>query len=582
MKSVVNDFLERDLIAYTLFGLTLMILVVDIAYIIGYSFWNTIGRVSLSQKPILLTGYVELDLFLLTTLSILSITILLYNHSLRLILFSLLLMALAFIVYVYNPIVLLSIYISLSFFILFDVFKRKVYALFLKGLLYSISSVGVLVIIYEVFKIVSGTSIGVLASVIGFFISFISILWFLSPILLLVALIVYIRNLLIKYAVAHNSFNENKDNRSNNRLSNRCRLYLLFGGVMLSFIISILPYIPTLNPKLIPVNTDWIYYYNWLTTMSKGKLFDVLIGYSDRSLYLLILFTIWFTTGINPKLLCIFHNIVLLPLYSLSLYYLAKEYFGEYTGLIALYLAPFTPHFISFVYGGFQANLLALSLVFITLSLLSILNDLKRIIIASIIFILILFIHTWTWTQYIIVIGFFLIYHTVKELFSGGLRDVLYKYRYLYLFVIVNVFAGFLKKYVFGLFSVSDVIYRSSSIGFLKLVHLQEYVDKLSFFFTIYTGGTYNNPLYYFIVLASANVFAPTMLFFSILLPLIAMIPPLEFNVITYRLLLNTPMTIIVAKGMKNYGIDVKIALYISLVSWGLWRILSIIPGLSL
>ena len=567
---------------YTLYGLALMILVVDVAYMVGYSFWNTIGRVSLPQKPILLTGFIEFDLFLLTVLSIASITLLLYNHSLRSILFPLLLVALTVVVYMYNPMVLISIYISLSFFILLDVFRRKTYTLFLKGLLYSISSVGVLVIIYEVFRIVSGRSIGVLASVVGFFISFISILWFLSPTLLLATLLVYIKNLLAKYIIAQSSFYENSGNKLNNEFSNKYKLYLLLGGTILSFIISILPYMPTLNPKLMPVNTDWIYYYNWLTTMSKGKLFDVLIGYSDRSLYLLILFTIWFLTGIDLRLLCIFHNVVLLPLYSLSLYYLAKEYFGENTGLIALYLAPFTPQFLSFVYGGFQANLFALSLAFIALGLLSKLNNLKRIIIASIVFVLILFIHTWTWTQYIIVIGFFTIYHSVKELFSGKPKNVLYKYRSLYLFVAVNVFAGFLKKYVFGLFSVSDVLYRSTSIGFLKLVYLQEYISKLSFFFTIYTGGTYNNPLYYSLVLANASIFAPTILFFSILLPLIAMTPPLEFNVITYRLLLNTPIAIIVAEKMKNYKIDIEIALYISLVSWGLWKILSIIPGLSL
>jgi len=82
------------------------------------------------------------------------------------------------------------------------------------------------------------------------------------------------------------------------------------------------------------VNVDWVFYYNYLNSMIKGD-FNVLVTQSSRILplsdrppYLLLLYVAWYVTRLDPRTIAVYHNIALLPLYTTSLYLLAKRWRG--------------------------------------------------------------------------------------------------------------------------------------------------------------------------------------------------------------------------------------------------------------
>ena len=345
----------------------------------------------------------------------------------------------------------------------------------------------------------------------------------------------------------------------------------LFIGLVLSFFISILPYFPTLNPRDIPVNTDWIYYYNWLKQMISGD-FSVLYAHSDRPLYLILLYSIWFVTRIDPRTLAVYHNIILLPLYTFSTYLLALKWAGRRVADITVLITPFSPIFLSFIYGGFQANLLAISLVFISIYLIMS-NSKKKFLGGLLLFWLTMFVHEWTWTQYIFILTVYVFLRILKTRLEH--KGFVWRDKILLCFVMISYIIDFAKQYLFNMYSAAVVVEKANIMA-----GPMPYVESLHWYITIYTGGTLDNPLFYATALLGLDIMGLSVPSLAVILSLLPSIMP--WKIIMYRLLLNTPITVLTAHGLCRVGPKTRFLLLVSLIGIGLWRLYSIIPGLSL
>ncbi|MCD6301558.1 MAG: hypothetical protein J7L82_05755, partial [Staphylothermus sp.] len=346
-------------------------------------------------------------------------------------------------------------------------------------------------------------------------------------------------------------------------------IYLVI-GLVLSLVISILPYIPTLNPENIPVNTDWVFYYNWLRQMISGD-FSVLYARSDRPLYLLFLYSIWFITRIDPKIIAVYHNVITLSLYTFSSYLLALRWADRKTAELTALITPFSPMFLSFIYGGFQANLFAISLVFISIYL--IMSSSKRGFFAGLfLFWLVMFIHEWTWTQYIFVLTAYVALRMLRKLISKG--GISWRDKALLYFIIFCYAVDLAKQFLFNMFSVAVVA--RTAIPPARM----NFIDSLHWYITIYTGGSLDNPLFYIISLLGLDLLGLSIPGLAVVLSLLPAFLP--WKVITYRLLLNTPLVVLAAQGLSRVSWRIRVLLLVSLIGMGLWRLYSIIPGLSL
>ncbi len=346
---------------------------------------------------------------------------------------------------------------------------------------------------------------------------------------------------------------------------------VLFLGIALSILMGVLPYISSLNPSGTPVNTDWIYYYKWLNKMINHD-FSILATRSDRPLYMLILYFVWLITGIDPKTIAVYHNIPLFGLYTFSVYLLTMRWLGRKPADIAAVVAPFSPIMLSYLYGGFHANLFAVSLIFIALSL--IMSDSRRKLVFGLVLLgAVMFIHEWTWTQYMFVFTGYIVLRMitwVKKRDTMGWRDTA-----IIIFLVAGFTIDFSKQLLLGAFSSATVVERATSIGMKR-----SYIDGFHWFTTIYTGGTLDNPLFYILALLGIDALGLSIPGVSIVASLAPIMLP--NTVITYRLLLNAPLIPLTAYGLSKLEPKLRLLLIVSLIGIGLWRLYSIIPGLPL
>ncbi len=172
---------------------------------------------------------------------------------------------------------------------------------------------------------------------------------------------------------------------------------ILILATSLSVLVYVIPYSPTINPQGIGVSVDWRYYFEWLNNMDKYGPLWALSSKEDRFIYLWILYAFKSLTKLSNYVVAAYHNIVLMALLTLATWYLAREVYGEKVGVLAALITPFSYQATSFMYGGFQANQLALAFMYVALGL--VVNPCNTAKLAALITILLVtpYIHPWCW-----------------------------------------------------------------------------------------------------------------------------------------------------------------------------------------
>ena len=369
-------------------------------------------------------------------------------------------------------------------------------------------------------------------------------------------------------------------------------------SIVLATVIGVVGYTPTVNPLGVPLNVDWIYYYNALQRMlsSQNPVAEAFKAWQyspgDRPLYMLMLYAIVKAFNVDVKALCMYHNIFLLQLYTLATYFMVKRIYGDEVAGIAALIAPTTPNIASFAYGGFQANLFTLSIIYIAIGLVAEGKWISILLVALISLIAILS-HIYTWihfaslfTAYLGLLTAMLIAKLIlRKSFD---RKLATKILAALAFIIVGIALDVLVASRFGLLKKVNIYYlfqqalaglrRVSTLSFGKVM------SNLEFYSNIYTGGSLNNPLYW-LLLVTSSAFTPLAIesaifvYISMALAVAAIaIDPLY----TYRMLINTPTALVVAPLLARLGKWERALLLLSLYSVAVTKMLTFVPGLKI
>lgn len=346
---------------------------------------------------------------------------------------------------------------------------------------------------------------------------------------------------------------------------------LLLSSIAFSFFLAIMPFIPSINPAGRPITTDYIYYYNWLKESLQQGVGQVMLARSDRPLYILLLYTLMRISGASPSTVSALQDIVLFPLYTFSTYLLARKTMGGEAAGYASLMAASSPILASYAYGGFQADLFTLSLTFIALSM--ILGGERRTCVAGLVLLgTTMSLHEWTWTQYTIIL---VVYAATTAIRAWRRREgVDWRWRMITLYLAIAVPLDLLKTAVLGLFSSAEVVATMSHSS-----SLTSFSGALHFYTTLYTGGSLDNTLFYILVLPGVFAAHPLILVATSLSLITVLIP---YNIMYYRLLLNTPLPLLAGYTVSRMDRGLRILVSLEMIGLALLRILSFIPGLSL
>ncbi|PUA31911.1 MAG: hypothetical protein B7O98_07950 [Zestosphaera tikiterensis] len=566
-------------VASTILWISLIIVVNYIASVFEVPTWVTVGRVTYRITAQPMVG--DVDLMISTFLTIASLTPLIVK-KVKDLTYVALLTVLTVLTYMYVfklSLILYSITFSTALALTYVRlgFKKVVY-----GLLYAVVAFQLPSLIYYV-SLMLGFKAVFLAGVSNFMIRFQALTWFLTP-TSMVAYVVLLSLSKLKVVKPKDGVGGGLNGLSDSS-KHPLRIYLIV-GVVLSVLVGLITYLPTVNPYLIPTNVDWIHYYNALNRMARSEdyvseAFKAWYSFGDRVAYMLLTYWLWRFLNVDLRVFAIYHNVLWLPLYTLSLYYLAKEVLGVERGKYVLLIAPFTPQTLSFLYGGYQADLLAVTLIYFSIAL-ALKPKLWRACLAVAISTLALFTHVWSWTQYLIVLTAYLILTTPLTLkrrwrASLNLRFLLT----LTLMTSVGAVIELIGVYRLHIYSSFDLLNTALKLLSRFKPSLKGYLSNLDFYLNIYTGGSLNNPIYYVASIASALTVGFTNDLISLnYLSFLAMTA--LSGVYAHRILVNTPTALALTTTLSYLEPNDRKALILCLITSFLSKALGFIPNLPL
>jgi hypothetical protein len=204
-------------------------------------------------------------------------------------------------------------------------------------------------------------------------------------------------------------------------LDSKIRISCLVLVILLCIVLVLIPHQTTINRDGQRVGTDTHYYVNWTSTISNAESFNDAVGEAftinggDRPLTLLFLSNLVKIVDTNTVALAIEYTpIILGPLLVLVTYFLTRELTSgnELTSLVAAFLTSVSFQILVGIFAGFYANWIAVifgyaSLVFLFRFLKS--NRKFNFTAFTVLSIMVLLSHVYTWTILALVTVFILI-----------------------------------------------------------------------------------------------------------------------------------------------------------------------------
>jgi hypothetical protein len=254
-----------------------------------------------------------------------------------------------------------------------------------------------------------------------------------SPILLLLLILCFPVKLLIKEFMTGILKIKNNNRFDsllfNDRLKSRTTIIYISLFMLLSILITLIPYQPPINKDNQQIDVDDSRYADWINALRQSNdVYEfirqafVIHSTGDRPLALIFLFTIVKIVNANLFYAIGFYtadfyaielaSLVLGPALVLVIYFLTRELTSnDITSLMASFLTAISFHTLIGIYSGFYANWLALIIGY--LSFVFLIRFLKKpsklnLIVYSTLIVLLLFSHVYTWTVLMIVMGIFL------------------------------------------------------------------------------------------------------------------------------------------------------------------------------
>ncbi|WP_338603699.1 hypothetical protein V6M85_04870 [Sulfolobus tengchongensis] len=308
-------------------------------------------------------------------------------------------------------------------------------------------------------------------------------------------------------------------------------------------LISLIPYLPSINPYKVPETVDFRYYYSWLLTPTFSGWF-----FYSRPLYLLILYV--FSLVFKPYYVAYYEFVFLSVFYIYSAYKLTSAIDRSIASLSAL-LASVSPMLMTFLYSGLEANLFSISLMFLSLSYFM---RRERLSLAILFSLAAMFSHIYAWAQLSsAVIGYYLF----KFLLYRAKPS---RYEIVYLSSSIPFMIAGLYLILSGVFPVP--------------INLMNY-NQLIYQIAVVSWGS-NNALLYFLLSAYGNRYVKEgllkFIYFISVLGIILLAP-------ATNLIIDLPLFIPVAYAIRNISRkDVSVLLVLTLVLWAIYMSINSVP----
>lgn len=329
-------------------------------------------------------------------------------------------------------------------------------------------------------------------------------------------------------------------------------LALLILSISLSVAAALYPYSLAVNPEGRGFGVDVHYYVDngEIVERDVSQAFNVMSG--SRPLIFLVIYGFQKLLGSDVSTAVRFLPVILNPLMVVGAFFLAFEAFGDWR--LSSWSAFFTAcgyQVTVGMYSYFLTNMLALSLVFLSLGFLF--RSLRRccnisLALASILGILLVFTHPWTFDQYVVTMILTIIIYFYRIRRENGWYE---KINGAIIYVVFLGFSDFAKKLLFqgaGAFSASLTAVRGIS-NFSEF-----WMDFISSFRLLY-GGTIS--VIVLIGLAVLGVYLNDLgefseIYFTVFPVATSLLFLIDNGAIKSRLLYNVPIGLFAAIGMSS------------------------------
>ena len=347
----------------------------------------------------------------------------------------------------------------------------------------------------------------------------------------------------------------------------------LISILLLSMILPIIPYLPSINPEFKPVSVDIRYYSNWLGKMLATDDWCTVeyvfhgINNGNRPLYLLMLYFLS-SIGMPRDVVLNFEALLIAPLFALAIYYAAKRLSGnsQYAFLSSL-AAVLGFNMTVGIMTGYFAMWAALTLFYLCVASTPGLEcrSPRSLAIALMVSIMMLYVHPWTWVLLMSVLTVQLVISTVESLRWGKIKLD----KYLLTVLIGNVLADIVKTSTSpsygGLASSVSILGNGRLFGLEPLIGLPRSLQRLT---VSYVAGLFYNPLHMLLafigMLSLLSRCNDTSRLIIIWVVLISLIFPFSDINLQSHLLFATPFPVLIAEGLWTLskslnGLDPKL-----------------------
>jgi hypothetical protein len=356
------------------------------------------------------------------------------------------------------------------------------------------------------------------------------------------------------------------------------RVWLVLGlTLLLSAVVVVYPYLPSINPGQINPGVDIGPYLEEYQRVvgDPSSIFTASGG--DRPIYYLLLFTFQRATSLDPLMAIQYLPVILNPLLCLSAFILTREFTQDSSA--AIYAAFFTASGFTLsvgMYAYFLADMLMLSIIFLSLAaLVKALRDGSRLYLGAAIVLgsFTVFTHPWTFDQYMAAVGG----ATILSYILISREESSYWLNWVIIYCLAVAGADVLKLLLFR-GSVEGIAALSLLLGNLTTI-ATFWLDLLNSS-RFYVGGYLTNmPLLTLAALGiiRANKRTISNLILWVLLALTSALYLIGGIVVKSRLLYNIPVGLLAALGVSyidDLGIDgrlktvLKAVIVVSLLSY--------------
>jgi hypothetical protein len=329
--------------------------------------------------------------------------------------------------------------------------------------------------------------------------------------------------------------------------------------LLLSIILPIIPYLPSINPNFKPVSVDIRYYSMWLDHMLPSDCWSAVeyafygMGNGNRPLYLLLLYAL-IGLGIPREVILNFEAVFIAPLFTLAIYFTAKHLSEDSLYALCASLAAMLGFNMTVgMMAGFFAAWTALIPFYICVALTPGLTggSLKSLAVVLISSIGMLYIHPWTWSLLMAILTLYLVSSTLQSFRKGNFKLD----KHLLTVLLGNAIADIVKTLTYpsygGLASSTAILGYSRAFGLEPLLDLPRNLHRLT---VSYVDGLFFNPLHMALaligVLSLLKKHDDMLKLFVIWLAVVSLIFPFSDIGLQSHLLFATPFPILIAEGL--------------------------------